>query len=350
LHSQGKLKEAESTLKKAATLKPNSADVLTAYGSLLCDLRKFTDAEALLQKAIVIRPSFADAHYNLGVLLQGNGKEADAETQYRQAIDLRPYPEAHVNLAALIRKQKGKLPDAEAHCRKAIEINPRFVNAQAMLGILLVEQNRFAEGVLQLKKAVELFPDGDLRKSGFKQLIKSLEEAAQSEKKLNAILKGEAQPTEVELLPLALLCQQNKKLNWKAVSFYDRAFAAQPKSAEDMSFHHRYNAACAAALAGIGKGEDDPKPDDKEGAELRKKALDWLRADLAAWSKLLDDNKPKIQEAILQTIGHWKDDPDLAGIRDKDALTKLPIAEQEVFRKLWSDVDDLLKRAQIAKK
>jgi hypothetical protein len=33
-------------------------------------------------------------------------------------------------------------------------------------------------------------------------------------------------------------------------------------------------------------------------------------------------------------------------VRDKDALAKLPAEEQDAWRKLWTDVDALLKKAQ----
>jgi hypothetical protein len=43
--------------------------------------------------------------------------------------------------------------------------------------------------------------------------------------------------------------------------------------------------------------------------------------------------------------GPWQSDADLAGLRDKDALAKLPIPEQEACRRLWADVAALLQRA-----
>ena len=61
-------------------------------------------------------------------------------------------------------------------------------------------------------------------------------------------------------------------------------------------------------------------------------------------------NKPMIRQTILQKIGPWKVDEDLAAIRDKNSLTKLPEAEQEAFRKLWADVDELLMKAKEGKK
>jgi hypothetical protein len=45
----------------------------------------------------------------------------------------------------------------------------------------------------------------------------------------------------------------------------------------------------------------------------------------------------------VQALRHWQTDPDLAGVRDKEALAALPEAEQEAWRKLWADMEELLK-------
>src|SRR5205814_89708 len=76
--------------------------------------------------------------------------------------------------------------------------------------------------------------------------------------------------------------------------FYAEAFAAQPALADDLKVGHRYNAACYAALAAAGMGEDTARLDDKEKSRLRKQALDWLRADLTLWSKQLASDKPRV--------------------------------------------------------
>jgi hypothetical protein len=41
----------------------------------------------------------------------------------------------------------------------------------------------------------------------------------------------------------------------------------------------------------------------------------------------------------------WQTNADLAGIRDPDALGKLPDDERQQWQRLWSDVDALLERA-----
>jgi hypothetical protein len=43
---------------------------------------------------------------------------------------------------------------------------------------------------------------------------------------------------------------------------------------------------------------------------------------------------------------HWQRDPDLAGVRDKQALAALPEAQRRLWEQLWADVAALLDRAQ----
>jgi eukaryotic-like serine/threonine-protein kinase len=128
--------------------------------------------------------------------------------------------------------------------------------------------------------------------------------------------------------------------------FYAEAFDHDAKLADDMRSAHRYNAACAAALAGCGQGNDAGKLDDKDRVRLRQQALTWLRADLASWSKQADSDKPDDRARVVQTLTHWKVDTDLAGLRDKDAVAKLPADEQAACRTVWADVAALLKKAQ----
>jgi hypothetical protein len=49
---------------------------------------------------------------------------------------------------------------------------------------------------------------------------------------------------------------------------------------------------------------------------------------------------------VQKALQHWQKDTDLAGIRDRAALAKLPADEQKVFTQLWADVAALLKKAE----
>ena len=98
------------------------------------------------------------------------------------------------------------------------------------------------------------------------------------------------------------------------------ALTASPAQAEDLRAGHRAAAARAAALAGSGGGKDDPPPDDAARAELRRLAFGWLKADLAARSRVLRA-EPKSGPDVRKALDGWRQDPDLAGVRDSGALT-----------------------------
>src|SRR5262249_45147269 len=129
-----------------------------------------------------------------------------------------------------------------------------------------------------------------------------------------------------------------------AARLYADAFAAEPKLADDLKFpHHRYNAACYAALAAAGKGEDAATLPEKERAGLRRQALDWLQAELAAAASRVEKGQPHDLAGVQHWLSHWKNDSDLVSLHDKDALAALPEAERAAFAKLWADVDALLR-------
>ena len=65
-----------------------------------------------------------------------------------------------------------------------------------------------------------------------------------------------------------------------------KRWQATRKLGDDRLTQHCYNAARAAALAAAGQGQDEPPLDEAAKAKLRRQALDWLKAELTAWSKL----------------------------------------------------------------
>jgi hypothetical protein len=73
-----------------------------------------------------------------------------------------------------------------------------------------------------------------------------------------------------------------------------------------------------------------------------------MRADLAAWSKVLDGGKEADRLRLLRSVYPWRREPNLAAIRDADALRALPPEQQAQCRALWRDVNALLMRAEAA--
>jgi hypothetical protein len=129
-----------------------------------------------------------------------------------------------------------------------------------------------------------------------------------------------------------------------AARLYANAFADDARLAHDLRSGHRYHAACAAALAAAGQGEDAAKLDTKGRAGLRGQALGWLKADLALWAQAVKGTAAQRQQAGQQ-LGHWKEDRRLTGVRDREGLAKLPEGERLAWEQLWAEVEALRRRA-----
>ena len=163
--------------------------------------------------------------------------------------------------------------------------------------------------------------------------------------RLRAIVKGEQRVKEVgELLQFAQRAYELTRFA-AAARLWQEALAADPRLGNDRQAMHPYNAACAAALAGCGQGKDEPPPSDHQRTKLRQQALDWLTAEVGLWAKLLEKASKEQRGSIVKTLEHWQQDIDLAGIHDDAELAKLPATERVAYRKLWADVDALLKKA-----
>src|SRR5205823_1382399 len=127
-----------------------------------------------------------------------------------------------------------------------------------------------------------------------------------------------------EALDLAGLCRQPyKRLYHASARLYADAFAAQPQLADDLRTLHRYHAARAAARAAAGQGQDAGKLDDGERSRLRAQALAWLRADLAACTRLTDQGDRDARQTVQRRLAPWLGDADLASVREPQALQKL---------------------------
>jgi hypothetical protein len=77
---------------------------------------------------------------------------------------------------------------------------------------------------------------------------------------------------------------------------------------------------------------------------LRRWALAWLRADLAVYSQLARRGNAQASQAVRQRLEHWQQASDLASVRDRKALDKLPDDEHRHWCELWDEVSALLVR------
>jgi tetratricopeptide (TPR) repeat protein len=347
LRDQGKLTEAIAELREAIRLKPDDAQAHSHLGNTRRDQGKFTEAIAAYSTAIRLKPDDAAAHIRLGAILCDVKHDyTGAEPELREAIRLKPDDAAaHMNLGVALRGQ-GKLPEAIAEFREAIRLKPDDAEAHFSLGYALRSQGDYPGSLAILRRGHEL----GIRQPGWRhpsaQWVAAAERLGALAPRFPALLRGEDRPKDVaERAAVAKLCYDTRRFA-AAARFWAEAFAADSELAEDLAAGNRYNAACAAALAGAGRGEREPPLDEQGEARWRKQAVAWLRADLARRTEQARAGTPQALAEVGEKLVHWKSDPDLAGIRDATAIGALSADEQAACRALWSEGDALLARAR----
>jgi len=393
---RGELKDAEAAYRKSVKPEPGDGSVLFEYAKFLFSQKRYSDAAEVTEKAIRIAPNNAIYHSSLAWCYFELKQMDEAVAAQQRAVKLSPADAAAVRMLGVYIRRAGRPEEALRWFDAAIKIRPDWASPHWALGRTLGQLGRHADAVGSLQHAEELLPNDraeaeqigwqvehdlgvSLRHTGrfvealaafrkAKELaskiaspqdlpeelrgqLRSLDEAVRRCErftKLDGILGGVRAETvtatdPVAALELAAFAQQHKNWPHTAVRLAEKAFTSNPKLAADLSDGHRLTAARAAAAASTGRGDDAERLDSAEKTRLRKLALGWLRADLEVW-------KPRAANPIRSTpdpiheLQHWLRDPDLAGLRDKDALEKLPEEERNEWSALWAEVEELINR------
>jgi serine/threonine-protein kinase len=346
MYRKGQVDEAIACYQKAIGHDPKYALAHNNLGLALAHKGQIDLAIASYRAAVTHDPTLAAAHINLGDTQNAKGQAEEAIVSYKAALAIEPKnATVQYHLGNLLCR-RGQLDEAIACYRKAIALDPKLAEAHCNLGDVLSNQGRFAQALAAYQRGHEL----GRKQSGWRypsaEWVRRAERLAALEAELPAFLKGQFEPKDTaERLGLAVVCQA-KKRHHAATRVYADAFAADPRLADDSRSLHRYNAACQAALAAAGQGEDAAGLDEKERARLRNQALDWLRADLAGYVKLTESGRPAARAFVRQQLKHWQQNGDLGALRDPAALAKLPDEEAAACERLWSDVAALLQKAR----
>jgi serine/threonine-protein kinase len=349
LFASNRLDEAAEQLQDALRLDPRIPE---AHVSLCTILKLKKGPRAVIEHyEEVLRndPDWAPAHIDLGVAL-AEAKQTDAAIdQLQHAIRIDPQQAAAYHNLGLVLFSQNQWAEAANHFEKAVAIDPKLALAHAALGQALLVLGRFRDAQAATRRSLDLLTAKSPHRPTVTRQLERVEQMLALEVRIPAILRGEARPGNgAEALQMGQVCHL-KKQYLAAARLAADAFADQPALADDPAAGHRYNAACAAALAGCGRGEGGDKLSDAERTRWREQARDWLRADLAAWGKKLAATTAADRARVRQTLTHWQADPDLEGVRDPDALDRLSAPERQQWHTVWADVDALLKRSQDVK-
>jgi serine/threonine-protein kinase len=377
LHTQGKLPEAIASYRKAIDLDPKNALAHTNLGLALQSVGRLKEAIAIHRKAVVLDPQNPHAHAALGAALYANRQLEEAIACYRKACALDSRNPTLLNNLASCLKDTGRLDQAIGVYRQAVSLAPRSAMAHYNLGVCLNDSGQPEEAIVCYHKVLSLDPNyaeawcnlGHIlrRKGRFAEALRYLlrghelgsprpgwhypsrewvlqcQRLLLLESRLPDLLAGKLQPvSEAERLEYARCCALTDR-QAGAARLYAAGFEADPRLAANLEAGHRYSAACAAALAGCGKGQD-AGPIDQEGrTRLRQQALNWLRADLTLWRKQLASWWPGKPAEAREALVYWRKDPNLAGVREPTHLAWLPEAERKEWEKLWAEIASMLK-------
>jgi tetratricopeptide (TPR) repeat protein len=288
------LDEAIGFYRVAVALRPGSPGARLNLGAALKDKGQLDEASAAHREAIRLKPDHANAHLNLGNALQAKGRLDEAILAYREAIRLKPdYTEAHYSLGVAL-AANNRLDDAICAYKETIRLRPDYAEAHCNLGEAMQRKGQFAEALVHRRRGHELGSKRSDWPYPSALWVKHCERLVELDRKLPAILSGKERPKDpVEQIQYAQLCQLPfKRLYASAARLYQQALAAQPSLADNPPTGLRYNAACAAALAAAGQGQDTAKLEAAERERWRRQALDWLRADLALWTRQAQSTTP----------------------------------------------------------
>ncbi len=199
-------------------------------GAVFKQMGKSEDALASMRKAATLAPEEAEVHYNLGILLQEAGRQEEALISYKLALKINPnLARAHYNLGIVLR-DVGRTEDAEASYRRALEIDPGHAKALANLGNVLQDQGRLNEAIESYHRALSIKPD-------FAEVCSDLGNALQEQGKLNEAIESYQRALSIRpefsdaYCNLGNAYQAQGKLD-EAMTCYKKSLGIQPDFAE----------------------------------------------------------------------------------------------------------------------
>ncbi len=150
---------AESAFHEAIRQQPDLAEALTNLGNLLARSGDLRQALFYLRMAVASDPNSVEAHFDLGEALAASDSLDLAREQLETALRLNPkHAQAHVDLGRIL-AMKGLLAKAAGEYRSAIEIDSQLADAHYYLGQILAGGRDSAEAERQFRRAVELRPE-----------------------------------------------------------------------------------------------------------------------------------------------------------------------------------------------
>ncbi len=381
LKSQGNWDQATPYLEAALAIDPECAPAHATLAEILAGWGQIQDGIVHYERALKVDPRFALAHCQLGIALLANSRRdladrmyhsgnreldaargiasRDSARGYDRVFNIDPDWTIADNAVRLSEADVTRLQQAIAHYQRAIELSPPttapaqfkplLAKTYAALGQALAAQWNFAAAEPAFRRSLDLDPPPfETWPANVKKQIARCERMSRLEARLAESTAGADEPAD-DWLPLAQLCYVRRHYA-TAADFYAKAIGASQKTADDCRAGHRFNAACAAALAGTGASDDAAGRTDAEKQSWRRQARDWLEKDLAHWTERVTVGGAAGRVDAGWYLTTWRQAGELSSLRDKPAIDQLPPNEREEWRGIWRQVDALIEQARPSSK
>ncbi len=199
----GKLKEAETTLKKAMKLFPKNREIYNTYVDILLFEGKASKAIKFIEKHIDIFGKSVDTYRKLGILYYRSFKPKKAVLYFKKAIEMGDHSKrTYVYMAKCLSELKN-YKKAESYLKKALQINPTSINLKLMLASIYEKEHKYRKaievyktihmrnGMLFAAIANDYYLSGDLKKAleYFKKAYIADNSLSSAEKALYLFLK-----------------------------------------------------------------------------------------------------------------------------------------------------------------
>jgi serine/threonine-protein kinase len=337
LIEKGRLDEALAELRLAVAGQPTSARAHHQLGRCLEDLGRWDEAMTAYRRAIALDPTGAPAHNQLGMCLHVRGYWDEAIPHYRRAAILDPAASNPPFQLGLVERGRGRHAEALVEFTKSAQADPRSAQVAIAVADTLLRLGRFAEAHTAARRGLDQSPASDSYRPRLQQTFDLCERLLVLDAQLPALFQRKLPPGDsaAQLQRIHLWFTYGRP--YAAARLYAALFAAQPALADELEIGYRTHAASAAVRAAVEKGTGQMWLDESERAELRRRALDWLQADLALRAKWL-----KAGKFPGWSLTRCRTDLAYAGVRDPAALDRLPAAERKEWQRFWADVAELL--------
>lgn len=330
-----RLQEAAASFRRGLELDPENSSGLYNFGNLQSRLEDFAGAAVSFQRAIDLKPDDLNSWIGMALAQLRGGESVQGIEALQHATTLRPEePLAWINLGYAYLSTVDH-PRSEQAYRRAIAVDSKNARSMAMLGESLKRQGRLREAVAEYERAEATKVHAPNYTLPTQDWIRETQEIVELYARLPLTAKELETAANAGVEPLLLAAWQGfHDEEWDSAATLIRQVAdRQP----DLIGDHLTNVRAMAAQVLIVTSNDR---DDVESAKDRQQALQWMTADLNAWTSadLAAEHAARRRETLLG----WQRNPNFASVRDEPSLRKLDNKSQRDWGQFWQQVDDAL--------